>query len=67
MAVTRTAVTCMAATRQMRERTGGERGGRLDGVAGAGGPDCGGDEGYERCLAGLGKKQVTRAAEKKLD
>ena len=67
MAVTRTAVTCVAATRQMRERTGSERGGLLDGVAGAGGRDCGGNEGYERCLAGLGKKQVTWAAVKKLD
>ena len=43
MAVTRTAATCVAVTRQMRERTGSERGGRLDGVAGAGGPDCGGE------------------------
>ena len=51
-----------ADAREDREREGR----RLHCVAGAGGPDCAGNEGYERCLAGLGKKRVTRAAEKKL-
>ena len=33
---------------------------------GRAGRTAGGNEGYERCLAGLGKKHVTRAVEKKL-
>ena len=47
-----------------RKRAGGTAGENDQRLAGQGKVEA---EGYERCLAGLGKKQVTRAAEKKLD